>query len=165
MATLQDRTTVEMEQALQNGFSLSWLQQIKDQVPGAEEELAHDPTLGAIHRRPAGRVAQPDPADPRRHSPRGRAAVLGLHLPRQEGSVGLQPDQAVPGSRLAAVVPRPPTSRGRRCARCPMTSRQPSASWPPSSLMWSSSPPTCRAGSSRRCRRITTRCGCSCSPR
>ena len=45
MATLQDRTTVEMEQALQNGFSLSWLQQIKDQVPGADEELAHDPTL------------------------------------------------------------------------------------------------------------------------
>ena len=45
MATLQDRSTAEMEQAVQEGFDLSWLQKIKDQIPGAADELAHDPTL------------------------------------------------------------------------------------------------------------------------
>lgn len=47
MTTLQERTAVDadMEQALQNGFSLSWLRRIKEQVPGAAAELANDPTL------------------------------------------------------------------------------------------------------------------------
>ena len=45
MATLQDRSTAEMEQAIRQGFNLNWLQQLKDQIPGAVDELANDPTL------------------------------------------------------------------------------------------------------------------------
>ena len=45
MTILQDRPTAEMEEAVQNGFDLSWLQQLKQQIPGAAEELANDPTL------------------------------------------------------------------------------------------------------------------------
>ena len=45
MTILQDRPSAEMEEAVQNGFDLSWLQQLKQQIPGAAEELANDPTL------------------------------------------------------------------------------------------------------------------------
>ena len=45
MTILQDRPTAEMEEAVRNGFDLSWLQQLKQQIPGAADELANDPTL------------------------------------------------------------------------------------------------------------------------
>ena len=38
-------TDMEMEQVVQDGFDLSWLQQLKAQIPGAAVELANDPTL------------------------------------------------------------------------------------------------------------------------
>ena len=36
---------LEMAQVVQDGFDLSWLQQLKAQIPGAVAELANDPTL------------------------------------------------------------------------------------------------------------------------
>ena len=45
MTTLQERPALEMEQTVRDGFSLNWLQQLKEQIPGAAAELANDPTL------------------------------------------------------------------------------------------------------------------------
>ena len=104
MATLQDRSTVEMEQALQNGFSLSWLQQIKDQVPGSAEELERDPTLA--ENTPDLLDESPNQTQRMRGAvPREGIPQFSAYTFRDKKEVwGLQPDQALPGSRIPPVV-------------------------------------------------------------
>ena len=120
------------------------------------------PDVGGAHAGTAERISQSDPADAGRHSPRRRAAVFRLHVPRQEGSVGIQPDQAVPGSGVPAVVVGHRHSVGHAAASARRRGRRRSASWRPSSRRWNSWRQMYRAASSRRCRRTITKCGCSC---
>ena len=76
-----------MEQALQKGFSLSWLQRLRIRFPARPRNWPWT-HAGREHAGAAGRVAQPDAAHPGGTAPLRDAAVRRLYLPGQEGSLG-----------------------------------------------------------------------------